>query len=204
MIDKAFYLLWEKSCFAILIKSKPVYHFGIGLNLFLQSQEEMGIIFLSYAERWFRGIWVVMGGGVEIIPIRRFREVFKRPGRLQTVCMWTSCAGRFSHCHRAGLRRSAQPNWHCPGTSTPCTAEREIPSFTHVTELPAGNSSTLKFIFYRAKHHEAEGREENRLQKNLWGKNLVNRIWWVGICKASGLPTPPTHHRKECHQSFYG
>lgn len=37
MINKAFYLLWEKSCFAELIKSKLVNHHETGLNPLLQS-----------------------------------------------------------------------------------------------------------------------------------------------------------------------
>lgn len=56
MTNKAFYLLWRKSCFAILIKSKLAGHLGTSLNLLLQSKEEMGFIVLIYIERRFRGI----------------------------------------------------------------------------------------------------------------------------------------------------
>ena len=35
--NRAFYLLWEKSCFAVLIRLKVVNHLETGLNLLLQS-----------------------------------------------------------------------------------------------------------------------------------------------------------------------
>lgn len=73
MINKAFYLLREKSCFAVLIRSKLVNHPEIGLDFITSELGKMGFIFLSYVERGFRGIWVMMGR--KIMPMETFGEV---------------------------------------------------------------------------------------------------------------------------------